>query len=59
MQMIEGYKVMIRINTNTDSVVTTQTHDLLPLHIYLTETAGVAVFLFYDYGASQVFGLLS
>lgn len=62
MQMTEGYKFMIRINTNTDSVVkrmspadAPQTPDLLPLHIYLTKTAGVAVFLFYYYGASQVF----
>lgn len=62
--MIEGYKFIIRINTNTDSVVepmspsdAAQTHDLLLLHIYiyLTKTAGVAVFLIYYYDASQVF----
>lgn len=64
--MTEGYRFITRINTNTDSVVkpmspadVTQTHDLLPLHIYLTKTAGVAVFWLYYYSASQVFGLPS
>lgn len=42
--MIDDYKFIIRINTNTDGVVkptspsdAAQTHDLLPLHINLSQ----------------------